>query len=135
MFVSDPIADLATRIRNAQHRLKPFVDIPASVYKAKILDVLQREGYIRHYSSVEKKVKNKAYSYFRVELKYYNQKPVIQEIKRVSCPSVHYHSSIQKLRPVANGLGNAILTTSKGVLSDREAREQNVGGKILIHIH
>jgi len=128
---TDPIADMIARIRNAQMRKKPTVSIPHSKLKEKILETLLREGYIRDFDvenlgSIEKSL--------NVQIKYFSGKPVIREIKRVSKPSIKVYSSIRKMGLVGNGLGNSILTTSKGILSDREARSHHVGGKILLTV-
>jgi small subunit ribosomal protein S8 len=128
---TDPVGDMISRIRNAQMRRKPFAIIPHSKLKEKILETLLREGYIRGFdlensNTIEKSLK--------VHIKYFSGNPVIREIKRVSKPSIKIYSSIRNMKPVGNGLGNAILTTSKGVLSDREARASHVGGKILLTV-
>lgn len=128
---TDPIADMIARIRNAQMRKKPTVSIPHSNLKEKILEALLREGYIRDFDvenlgSIEKSL--------NVQIKYFSGKPVIREIKRISKPSIKVYSSIREMGLVGNGLGNSILTTSKGVLSDREARANHVGGKILLTV-
>jgi small subunit ribosomal protein S8 len=127
---TDPVGDMITRIRNAQMRKKSEVFVPLSLFKESILDALLREGYIRGYS----RENQGAYPFLRVELKYFNGKPVIQEIKRVSKPSVHIYSSVKKMDSKNVGLMNTIISTSAGVLSDREARNQNVGGKILLTV-
>jgi len=128
---TDPVGDMIARIRNAQMRKKPFVVIPHSNLKEKILDSLLREGYIRGFDvenldSIQKLLK--------VQIKYYSGKPVIREIKRISKPSIKVYTSIRDMGFVGNGLGNSILTTSKGILSDREARANHVGGKILLTV-
>lgn len=127
---TDPIGDMITRIRNAQMRKKSEVFIPRSLFKEAILDALLREGYIKNYS----RENQGEHPFLRVELKYFNGKPVIQEIKRVSKPSVHIYSSVKKMNSKNIGLMNTILSTSAGVLSDREARSRNVGGKILLTV-
>jgi small subunit ribosomal protein S8 len=128
---TDPVGDMIARIRNAQMRKKPFTSIPHSNLKEEILETLLREGYIRGFevenpSSIQKSLK--------VQIKYFSGKPVIREMKRVSKPSIKVYSSIRNMGLVGNGLGNSILTTSKGVLSDREARAHHVGGKILLTV-
>ena len=128
MSFSDPIGDMLTRIRNAQAVGHPTVSIPLSRLKTEIAKVLEREGYIRNYS-IEK-------NQLIVELKYAGtlKLPVIRMLKRVSKPSLRIFRGIFDLKPVANGLGNAVLSTSKGVLSDLEARSQNVGGEVLFYV-
>jgi small subunit ribosomal protein S8 len=131
MTVSDPLGDMLTRIRNAQMRKRPKVSTPASKLRARVLDVLQEEGYIRGYAEI-------AYgggkTEFEIELKYYDGTPVIRDIKRVSKPGRRVYSSVQELPTIANGLGVAILSTPKGVMSDTRARAENVGGEILCSV-
>lgn len=128
---TDPVGDMIARIRNAYMRSKPFVSVPSSKFKASILEAMQREGYIRGFTL--EKDKNQKDS-LCVELKYFNGRSVIQAMKRISKPSLHVYQTLKKMTPVANGLGNAIVSTSVGVLSDREARDQHVGGQILLTI-
>lgn len=130
MVLTDPIGDMITRIRNAQMRNKSKVSTPASGLRQRVLDVLQSEGYIRGYSSVELK----GQAEFEIELKYYDGEPVIREITRVSRPGRRVYASVKNLPRVSNGLGVAILSTPKGVMSDSDAREQNVGGEILCQV-
>lgn len=131
MSINDPLGDMLTRIRNAQMRRRPKVVTPASNIRARVLDVLEEEGYIRGYSRVEQKGETPV---FEIELKYYNGQPAIREIQRVSTPGRRVYSPVRDLPTVANGLGVAILSTPKGVMSDSKAREQNVGGEILCSI-
>ncbi len=128
MSMSDPLGDMLTRIRNAQRTHKPTVRAPASRFRAEVLEVLKREGYIRGYRLVELG-RNKRE--LEIELKYHNGEPVIREIRRVSKPGRRVYSGVKDLPRVYNGLGIAILSTPKGVLSDAEARQQRVGGEIL----
>ena len=128
MTMSDPLGDMLTRIRNGQRAHKNAVDAPASRLRANVLDVLQREGYIRGYSESELK---KGISELRIELKYHDGEPVIREIRRVSKPGRRVYSKIRDLSPVYNGLGISILSTPQGVMSDSEARAANVGGEVL----
>ncbi|MBI4723581.1 MAG: 30S ribosomal protein S8 [Rhodomicrobium sp.] len=131
MTVSDPLGDMLTRIRNAQMRNRTKVSTPASKLRARVLDVLREEGYIRGYAEIEYgggKIE------FEIELKYYDGAPVIREIKRVSTPGRRVYSSVQDLPTIANGLGVAILSTPKGVMSDTRARAENVGGEILCSV-
>jgi small subunit ribosomal protein S8 len=131
MSINDPLGDMLTRIRNAQMRRRPKCITPASNIRARVLDVLEEEGYIRGYSRVEQKG---ALPVFEIELKYYNGQPAIKEIQRVSTPGRRVYSPVRDLPTVANGLGVAILSTPKGVMSDSKAREENVGGEILCSI-
>jgi small subunit ribosomal protein S8 len=131
MSINDPLGDMLTRIRNAQMRRRPKVVTPASNIRARVLDVLEEEGYIRGYARVELKG---ALPTFEIELKYYNGQPAIREIKRVSTPGRRVYSPVRDLPTVANGLGVAILSTPKGVMSDSKAREENVGGEVLCSI-
>jgi len=130
MTVSDPLGDMLTRIRNAQMRKRPKVSTPASKLRGRVLDVLQEEGYIRGYAEIEFAGKAE----FEIELKYYDGSPVIRDIKRVSTPGRRVYSSVQDLPTIANGLGVAILSTPKGVMSDTRARAENVGGEILCSV-
>lgn len=131
MAMNDPIGDMLTRIRNAQLRRRPKVSVPASNMRARVLDVLVDEGYIRGYARVEQKG---AQPEFEVELKYYNGQPAIREISRVSKPGRRVYSPVKDLPTVANGLGVSILSTPKGVMSDTRAREANVGGEIICSV-
>jgi len=128
MSMTDPLGDLFSRIRNAQMRNKSKVSTPGSKMRARVLEVLKNEGYIRGYSSVEHK---DGRSEFEIELKYFDGAPVIREIERVSKPGRRVYASVKALPRINNGLGVAILSTPKGVMADHEARDQNVGGEIL----
>ena len=130
MVLTDPLGDMLTRIRNAQMRNKSKVSTPASGLRQRVLDVLQAEGYIRGYSSVE----FSSHSEFEIELKYYDGQPVIREIKRISRPGRRVYASVRNLPRVSDGLGVAILSTPNGVMSDAQAREQNVGGEVLCQV-
>jgi small subunit ribosomal protein S8 len=129
--MNDPLGDLLTRIRNAQMRRRPKVSSPASNLRARVLDVLTSEGYIRGYARIEHK---NAPPELEIELKYSNGQPAIREIKGVSMPGRGVYSAVRDLTTVANGLGVAILSTPKGVMSDSRAREENVGGEILCNV-
>lgn len=131
MAMTDPIGDMLTRIRNAQMRSKSKVSTPASKLRARVLDVLQSEGYIRGYTQIEYSAGK---AEFEIELKYYEGAPVIREIKRISKPGRRVYSSVKDLPSVDNGLGVAILSTPKGVMSDAQARAENVGGEILCNV-
>ncbi len=128
MTMSDPLGDMLTRIRNGQRANKAAIESPASNFRSNVLEVLQREGYIRGYSQSELKT---GISELRIELKYHEGEPVIREIHRVSKPGRRVYSKIKDLPRVYNGLGISILSTPQGVLSDSEARAANVGGEVL----
>ena len=132
MAMNDPLGDMLTRIRNAQMRRRPKVATPASTLRARVLDVLQDEGYIRGYSLVQNPGE---FPQFEIELKYFDGQPVIAEIARVSKPGRRVYSAIGDLKPVKNGLGISILSTSKGVMSDAAARDANVGGEVLCRVY
>jgi small subunit ribosomal protein S8 len=129
--MNDPLGDLLTRIRNAQMRRRPKVSTPASNLRARVLDVLAAEGYIRGYARIEHK---NGLAELEIELKYSNGQPAIRDIKRISTPGRRVYSAVRDLRTVANGLGVAILSTPKGVMSDTRAREENVGGEVLCSV-
>ena len=131
MAINDPLGDMLTRIRNAQMRRRPKVSSPASNLRARVLDVLADEGYIRGYAQVEHKNGLKE---LEIELKYSNGQPAIREISRVSKPGRRVYSPVKDLETVANGLGVSILSTPKGVMSDSRAREENVGGEVLCNV-
>jgi small subunit ribosomal protein S8 len=131
MALSDPVGDMLTRIRNGQAARLDSVTMPASRLRANVLDVLQREGYIRGYFEEEMRTGIKE---IRVELKYDNGKPVIREVHRVSTPGRRIYSKIADLPKVYNGLGISILSTPRGVMSDSEARTANVGGEVLCKV-
>ena len=128
MTVTDPLGDMLTRISNAQQRGKSKVTTPASKLRVRVLDVLKQEGYIRDYAEVDY---GKGRSEIEIELKYFDGEPVIREIHRVSKPGRRVYASVDTLPTVYNGLGISILSTPKGVLSDDDARAQNVGGEVI----
>jgi len=130
MSFSDPLGDMLTRIRNAIMRGRASVSTPASNLRGRVLDVLAEEGFIRGYSESEQD----GFKAFEIELKYYEGEAVIREIKRVSKPGRRVYSSVKSLPQIRNGLGIAILSTPKGVMSDHAARENNVGGEILCQV-
>jgi small subunit ribosomal protein S8 len=130
MAVTDPLGDLLTRIRNGQRAKKDSVLSPASKLRLRVLDVLQREGYIRGYSDEEMGPAKGV----RIELKYFEGQPAIKHVARVSKPGRRVYSGSQELPRVMNGLGITIVSTPRGVLSDAEAREQNVGGEVLAEV-
>jgi small subunit ribosomal protein S8 len=127
MNISDPIGDMLARIRNAQLRGKSKVAIPPSKLRERVLEVLHREGFIRGFTTLEKD----GMSELEVELKYYDGAPVIKELNRVSKPGRRVYASVSTLPSVYNGLGISILSTPKGVMTDADARAQNVGGEVL----
>ena len=131
MTFVDPIGDMLTRIRNGQMRSLNKISIPFSNFRSKILDVLKKEGYIINFI-VDKDKDNK--KSILVDLKYYEGRPVIREIKRVSKPGRRVYSSATSIPRVHSGLGLAILSTSKGVMSDVEATKNNLGGEIICRI-
>ncbi len=131
MLINDPISDLITRIRNGQAARLSAIDSPASKLRVSLLDVLKREGYIRNYTVTEKKG---GASELSVELKYSEGQPVIREITRVSKPGRRVYSKIQSIPRVYNGLGISILSTPRGLMSDKEARAANVGGEVLCRV-
>ncbi len=127
MSMSDPIADMLTRIRNGQSANKKSVTMPSSKLKLSIAKVLQEEGYIRGFSKGEVD----GHPALIVELKYFNGKPVIEEIQRVSKPGLRIYKSKDELPKVLGGLGIAIVSTSSGVMTDRAARKAGMGGEVL----
>ena len=131
MQLSDPLGDMLTRIRNAQMRGMTSVVTPASKLRVRVLEVLQAEGYIRGFVVVEKD----GHKNIEIELKYYEGSPVINELRRVSKPGRRVYSSVGDIPLERNGLGISILSTSKGVMSDNMARENNVGGEILCRVN
>jgi small subunit ribosomal protein S8 len=130
-MMTDPIADMLTRIRNAVRVERPNVDMPLSHVKRGLAEVLKREGYIWDWQEVEEKPVNQ----LRIELKYGpNGERVIQRIRRISKPGCRVYRKARDLKPVLNGLGITILSTSRGVVSDREARQRKLGGEVLCEI-
>lgn len=131
MAVNDPLGDMLTRIRNAQHARHSSCVAPASKLRANVLDVLRREGYIRGFSSEEVRP---GIANLRIELKYSEGEPVIKDIHRVSKPGRRVYSKIKELPRFYAGLGVSILSTPRGVMSDAEARAANVGGEVLCRV-
>ena len=130
-MMTDPIADMLTRIRNAVRVERPHVDMPTSRVKCGVAEVLKREGYIWDFAEIESEPVNQ----LRIELKYGpNGERVIQTLQRVSKPGRRVFSKSRDLRPVLNGLGISIISTSRGFVSDREARQQNIGGEVLCEV-
>ena len=131
MAFVDPIGDMITRIRNAQMRSLSSVKIPGSKFRASILDVLKKEGYISDYKFLTD-VKHK--NSLTVSLKYDNGNPVIKEIKRVSKPGRRIYAKADSIPIIQNGLGLAIVSTSKGIMSDNDAKNKNIGGEIICRV-
>ena len=131
MSMTDPLGDMLTRIRNAQMRGKSVVNTPASKLRRNVLDVLEAEGFIRGYAEVEH-AGNKPE--IEISLKYFEGRPVIKEIKRISKPGRRVYSPAADLPRIGNGLGIAIVSTQKGVMSDSVARDNNVGGEVLCQV-
>ena len=131
MTFIDPVGDMITWIRNAQMRLLNNVKIPNSKFRSRILDVLKKEGYISDYKYLADTEKKGSLS---VDLKYNQGLPVIKEIKRVSKPGRRIYAKASSIPKIQNGLGLAIVSTSKGIMSDNEARNQNIGGEILCRV-
>lgn len=130
-MMTDPIADMLTRIRNAVRVERPHVQMPASKLKRGLAEVLKREGYIWDWKEVDAEPVKQ----LEIELKYGpNGERLIRHIKRVSKPGCRIYSGATKLRPVLNGLGIAVLSTSRGVISDREARQRKLGGEVLCEV-
>ena len=130
-MMTDPIADMLTRIRNAVRVERPSVTMPLSKVKRGLAEVLKREGYIWGFEEVE----GEAVAELRIELKYGpNGERVIRHIKRVSKPGRRVYRRATTMRPVLNGLGISIISTSRGVISDREARQRNLGGEVLCEL-
>ena len=131
MTFVDPIGDMISRIRNAQMRLLNNVKIPSSKFREKILAILKKEGYISDYKFLtDAKDKNS----LTVSLKYDNGNPVIKEIKRVSKPGRRIYAKADSIPIIQNGLGLAIVSTSKGIMSDNDAKNQNIGGEIICRV-
>jgi small subunit ribosomal protein S8 len=129
-MMTDPIGDMLARIKNACQRYFGTVDIPASKVKAGVLRVLEREGYINGF----KEVVVGGFNVLRVDLRYYEGRSTISKLDRVSKPSRRLYSKLKKINPVFNGFGIYVLSTSKGVMSDAEAKENNVGGEVLCKV-
>lgn len=131
MSMTDPISDMLTRIRNAQMVAKPDVSFPASKIKKGLCSVLQKEGYIRSFELIEGNNSATGHPQIKVNLKYYQSKPVIEFIKRASKPGLRLYKGKDELPKVDAGFGTAIISTSKGLLTDFEAREAGIGGEVI----
>lgn len=130
MSMSDPIADMLTRIRNSVMVKHDVVDMPSSKIKAEIAALLKQEGYIKGF----KLIKDDKQGILRLRLKYRGAEPAVRGLKRVSKPGLRIYAGATQLPAVRSGLGSAIISTSKGILTDAEAREANVGGEVLCHV-
>ncbi len=130
MAMSDPIADMLTRIRNGGKAEFAKVDIPGSKLKVEVARVLKEQGYIKNYKFLE----DDKQGILRVYLKYSGEKPVIYGLEKVSKPSRRVYKKSKEIKPVLNGLGISILSTSKGLMTDKQARKENVGGEVLCNI-
>jgi small subunit ribosomal protein S8 len=130
MAYVDPIGDMITRIRNAQMRMLSKVQIPNSKFRAKILEVLKQEGYIIDFKLLPEENKNS----LSVDLKYNDGSPVIKEIKRISKPGRRIYAKATSIPKIQNGLGLAIVSTSKGIMTDTDARTKNIGGEIICRV-
>jgi small subunit ribosomal protein S8 len=130
MAMTDPLGDMLTRIRNGQRAKKDSVLSPASTLRARVLEVLQREGYIRGFSEDASGL----HPQLRIELKYFEGEPAIKHVARVSKPGRRVYSGSKELPVIRNGLGISIVSTPRGVLSDAEARAANVGGEVLAEV-
>ena len=131
MAMTDPVGDLLTRIRNGQLRGLGKIKSPNSRLRARLLDVLKEEGFIRDYTEVELKTGKRE---LEIELKYHEGQPVIRELKRVSTPGRRVYTSVKDLKPHRQGLGVSIVSTPQGVMTDTHAREKNVGGEVLCQV-
>ena len=131
MSMSDPIADMLTRIRNAQSVNKEQVSIPASNLKSAIASVMEDEGYIKSFAIDGDNAANKTLT---IKLKYYDNKPVIESLERISKPSLRLYTSKDNMPSVLNGLGIVIVSTPKGVMTGQAAKEQNIGGEVLCSV-
>lgn len=130
MSITDPIADMLTRIRNAHQARKDTVDIPASKLTGRILEIFKSDGYIEDFRLMKDNVQGN----FKIYLKYENKKPAIIGLRRISKSGLRVYKTNTDLPRVLNGLGTAVISTSKGVMSDRDARKMRVGGEILCYI-
>jgi len=130
MVMTDPIADMLTRIRNANQMKAQTVDIPASKLKKQVLELLRDEGYIANIQLI----KGKPVNHLRVTLRYIQNERVVKGLKRISKPGLRVYAKQGEIPKVLNGLGIAVISTSKGIISDREARKLNIGGEILAYV-
>ena len=131
MSVNDPLADMLTRIRNAQMRRRSTVKSPSSKLRLRVLEVLKDEGFIRGYEVIDKGDHKPE---VEISLKYFDGEPVIRELNRISRPGRRYYTGVTEMPQVRNGLGIAIISTPKGVMTDARARAENVGGEVLCQV-
>ena len=135
MGMTDSIADLLTRIRNANEAKHETCKVPVSNLKLQVLEVIKKEGYIKDFAVVEEQIDDKTVKNILITLKYTNKKErVIKGIKRISKPGLRAYAKASEMPKVFNGLGIAIVSTSNGVMTDREARKQNVGGEVMAYV-
>lgn len=130
MAVTDPIADFLTRVRNAVHAKKKFVDIPSSKMKLEMAEIMKNNKFIRDFNVIEDNKQN----IVRVHLQYVDGAPSISGLKRISKPGLRQYCSSDEIPRVLNGLGIAIISTSKGLLSDKQAKQESIGGEVVCHI-
>ena len=130
MSLTDPVSNVLTNIRNAIQAKKETVDVPASNLSGRILEIFKTDGYIEDF----RLMKNNAQGTYKIYLKYDNKKPVIIGLKRISKPGLRVYANRLRIPRVLNGLGTAVISTSKGVVTDKEARKLKVGGEIICHI-
>lgn len=130
MGVTDPVADFLTRIRNAVKARKKRVEIPSSQFKVNLAEIMKKYSFINDYSIIEDNKQN----VLKIELRYVNGVPAIHGLTRISTPGLRIYAGVDKLPRVLNGLGIAVISTSKGLLADREARKDLVGGEVVCYI-
>ena len=130
MNITDPIADMLTRIRNANAQRHEIVDVPASKLKKSIAEILLEEGYIKSFEEIE----DNSQGIIRITLKYVNKQKVISGLKRISKPGLRVYASKDELPKVLGGLGIALISTSKGIMTDKKARQEGIGGEVLAYI-
>ena len=130
MNITDPIADMLTRIRNANAQRHETVDVPASKMKKSIAEILLDEGYIKSFEEIE----DNSQGIIRITLKYVNKQKVISGLKRISKPGLRVYANKEELPQVLGGLGIALISTSKGIMTDKKAREEGIGGEVLAYI-
>lgn len=130
MNITDPIADMLTRIRNANAQRHETVDVPASKMKKSIAEILLDEGYIKSFEEIE----DNSQGIIRITLKYVNKQKVISGLKRISKPGLRVYANKEELPQVLGGLGIALISTSKGIMTDKKAREEGIGGEVLAYV-
>ena len=133
MTMTDPISDLLTRIRNANLKRKTFVNAPHSQFKINLLKIMQQEGYIESFAVTDGKIKGQ--KIITINLKYYDNQPVITKIRRISKPGQRIYQNYKNLPKVLNGLGIAVVSTSKGLLTSHTAKAQKLGGEVVCEIY